>query len=103
MADRAPMRDETIARLRRHAPSLRRRGVLHLALIGSLARDEARPDSDIDVLVDIDREARFSLIDHAGLRHLLCDLLDRDTDVLLRDAFEPPHLARLERDAVEVF
>jgi predicted nucleotidyltransferase len=97
------VRNEVIAKLRSHAPSLKQRGVLHLALIGSLARDEARPDSDVDVLVDIDRGSRFSLVDHAGLRRLVCDLLECDTDVLLRDALDPPILARIERDAVKVF
>lgn len=97
------IRDEIIHTLRQHADTLRARGVVHLAHIGSVARDEAHASSDIDVLVDIDTERRFSLIDHSGLRLLFCDLLDPDTDVLIRDALDPRLLPRLQRDAVSVF
>ena len=46
-------RDQILARLRDHAPDLRRHGVVRAALFGSVARGEARPDSDIDIDIDI--------------------------------------------------
>jgi hypothetical protein len=46
-------RTEATAILRDHAADLRRRGVVRVALFRSTVRDEARPNSDIDVLVDI--------------------------------------------------
>lgn len=45
-------REEVMAGLRSAEPALRRRGVLRLFLFGSHARDEAKPDSDIDIFVD---------------------------------------------------
>lgn len=45
-------RAEVIARLKAAEPALRARGVAALYLYGSYARDEARPDSDVDVLVE---------------------------------------------------
>ena len=46
--------DEIIAKLRAHEQELRAAGVTSLALFGSTARGEQRPDSDIDVVVQFD-------------------------------------------------
>ena len=43
-----------IAMLKQHRAELERKGVRHAALFGSLARDEARPDSDIDIMIELD-------------------------------------------------
>lgn len=48
-------RAEVIARLKAAQPALRARGAAALYLYGSYARDEARPDSDIDILADCER------------------------------------------------
>jgi predicted nucleotidyltransferase len=50
-------RDEIIAVLRGHEPELRRRGVAHVALFGSSARLEAGEASNVDILVEITKEA----------------------------------------------
>jgi uncharacterized protein len=55
-------RNEALALLRRHCTSLRRLGVGRLYLYGSVARDEAGDASDVDLLVDPERE-EFSLFD----------------------------------------
>ncbi|MCU0839381.1 MAG: hypothetical protein MUE49_11770 [Rhodospirillales bacterium] len=68
-----------------------------------MARGEARAESDVDVLIDIDRDRRFSLIDHSELRLFLCDLLDRDTDILIRDALDARSLSRVQQDEMIVF
>lgn len=48
-------KDEALKLLSQHKPELIRRfGITDLALFGSTVRDEARPDSDIDVLVSFD-------------------------------------------------
>jgi uncharacterized protein len=54
-------RDDAIRLLKECEPKLRARGVLGLSLFGSTARDEARPDSDLDVLIDLDM-ARLMLL-----------------------------------------
>lgn len=48
-------RDELLARLRELKPWLAEQGVVNLRLFGSFARDEAGPDSDVDLLVDLTR------------------------------------------------
>jgi uncharacterized protein len=49
---------EIIARLRENEPALRARGVSHAALFGSRARGDNRPDSDIDIMIELDPAAR---------------------------------------------
>jgi predicted nucleotidyltransferase len=56
-------RDEAITRLKTAEPTLRLRGVTHLALFGSVARDASTDDSDLDVPIDVDTSAKFSLLD----------------------------------------
>ena len=61
-------RDEVLRILREHRNQLRKQfGVKSLWLFGSVARDEAGPNSDIDLLVEVDRRiSLFDLVD-AGL------------------------------------
>src|SRR4051812_655609 len=63
-----------IARLRAHEAELHRAGVARLYLFGSVARQEARPDSDVDLFFDTD-DPRFSLIE-------LVVVWDRVSDIL---------------------
>ncbi len=62
-------REETTRVLGAHEAELRARGVTRLAVFGSTARNEARPDSDVDLLVDIDWRRKFSIFDWAGFIH----------------------------------
>jgi len=52
-------REEALRRLRAARPEWKRLGVAHLAIFGSLARDEARAGSDIDILVELPRLRGF--------------------------------------------
>ncbi|WP_187972121.1 nucleotidyltransferase family protein [Aquibium microcysteis] len=59
-------RDAVIARLKSLEPALRDSGVVALYLYGSHARDEARPDSDIDLLADFERGRDDDIMDLLG-------------------------------------
>jgi len=72
-------KDASAVIVRRHATELRTRGVTRLDLFGSAARGDGDDSSDIDILVDIAPGRKFSLIDLAGLRAYLSDLLCRGT------------------------
>ncbi len=52
-------RDLVLEELRKHRVQVSQFGVQSLAVFGSVARDEARPDSDIDVLVEFDPPPTF--------------------------------------------
>lgn len=51
-------RDEIIKRQKACEADLRTRGVAHAALFGSRARENARPDSDTDIMIDIDSKPK---------------------------------------------
>src|SRR5260221_12883652 len=74
--------DEIIGSLRAHASELREAGIRHLALFGSVARGEAGPQSDIDLVVELDHEAHTTLIGLGGLELSLGELLGRKVDLL---------------------
>jgi hypothetical protein len=95
-------RNEAIAILRAHADEIRARGVTRLALFGSTARGEAGPESDLDVVVDIAPERKFSLLDLASLRVLLCDIVGQEADVVIREDLRPAFRERIARDSVPV-
>ena len=58
-----------IATLRAHEQELRHRGVLHAALFGSLAHGGAAPATDIDILIELERDAPTDLFDYIGITH----------------------------------
>lgn len=68
-------------------PILQRYGVSKAALFGSSARDEMRPDSDVDILVQIDQD--ISLLDFVGLKIDLEEELKRNVDVVEYDTIKP--------------
>jgi predicted nucleotidyltransferase len=65
-------REEALKILGDNAEALRRNfGVAHLDIFGSVARDEAGPQSDIDILVEYQEQAKPSLFDFVGLQQHL--------------------------------
>jgi predicted nucleotidyltransferase len=75
-----------------------RHGATQVRLIGSAARGEARPDSDVDLLVTW-REGT-SLLDHAALVLDLQNLLGRKVDTASDGWVKPPIRESVYRDAV---
>ncbi|MSO45221.1 MAG: DNA polymerase subunit beta [Acidobacteria bacterium] len=75
-------------------------GVRSLSLFGSVARDEARPDSDVDVLVEFEGPTTFD--GHMGLLVFLEDLLGCRVDVITAKGLKPGLRPRIEPDLVRV-
>ena len=59
-------------------------GAHHVRVFGSVARGEATPTSDVDLLVELDPDR--SLLDHVALKQELEDLLGRKVDVMTEKA-----------------
>jgi predicted nucleotidyltransferase len=96
-------RDEVIAKLRQHAPELQAEGILHLALFGSTARNEAGPDSDIDLMAEYDPNKRLSLLDISRFHYELEDLLGAKVDLCTRKLIKPILKPYVEADAIDAF
>ena len=79
-------RDEVLGRLRKDADELHRLGARWLGLFGSFARDCAGPDSDVDLLVDLDV---LTFDRYMDLKLHLEDLLGRRVDLVLRESLRP--------------
>jgi uncharacterized protein len=94
MSTQALTRDEAIRRLLAVEAEIRRLGVRRLALFGSVVRNEARPDSDVDVLVEfIPSEKTFDRF--MALADLLEETLGHRVEVVTTEALSPyigPHI-----------
>jgi uncharacterized protein len=95
-------RDEIIAKLKEAAPALRAEGVKRLALFGSRARGDAREDSDLDVLIDVD-DAKFSGLSIVGVQHIIQQATGIETRAEMRRSIEPRFARRIADDVIEVF
>lgn len=84
-------------------PRLRRLGVRHLSLFGSTARGTARPDSDVDLMVELDPRRKLDLLDYAGIVGEIQKLLPQRVDVARRDKLKPHVAPAAVRDEVHVF
>src|SRR5262249_20416733 len=93
-------RDEIINTLKAREADLRAHGVLHAALFGSVARDEQRPDSDIDILVDLDPAIVVTMFDYAGIKDYVASLFSVSVDVIDREALKPRLRPRAAADAI---
>jgi len=64
-------------------PVFKKYGIKYAALYGSHARGEARPDSDVDILVEYGRPLGFEYFD---MRHELKENLGREVDVITEES-----------------
>ncbi len=96
-------RDEALQKLKEAEADLRAQGVAHAALFGSVARGENRPDSDIDIMVEIAPEIRIGLFQYVGIVRYIEGLFPVPVDVAHREGLKPLVRPSAERDAVYAF
>jgi predicted nucleotidyltransferase len=77
-------------------PVLARQGVVKAALFGSYARNEAGRDSDLDILVKLDRKR--TLLDLIALRLELAEKLKMKVDVVTYDSLSPLLRSRILKE-----
>jgi len=94
---------DAITVLRRHEADLRARGIIHAALFGSVARGEARPDSDIDIMIELDPEAKIDVFQYAGIKMYIEGLFGTPVDVIDRGALKPSVRLPATNDAIYAF
>ena len=94
-------RDRVVQLLEQHGPEFSAEyGVASLSLFGSVARGEATPGSDVDVLVDFPGPPSFD--QYMGLKFRLEDLLGVNVDLVTRASLRPGVRPQVEAEAVRV-
>lgn len=93
-------RDEALRLLKEHRAELEAMGVTSLALFGSVARDEAGPESDVDVIIDVHQP--FDLFDLAGVHLRLEEIFGCKVDVITEGGLRPRHRDVIDKDRVSV-
>ena len=95
--------EHVIATLRAHEAELRRAGIRHLSLFGSVARGEAEADSDVDLAAEFDPAAEMDLIRLVSLERSVGETLGRPVEILPEPVENPRLRANVERDRIIAF
>lgn len=89
-------RSQVLQLLQIHLPTIEAMGVRSLALFGSVARDEARPESDIDFAVEFSMPTTFD--GYMNLKILLEDTLGQDIDLVPIQSMKPEVKETMQKD-----
>lgn len=101
---RAPVtRDEVVDKLRAHRDLFARFGVTAASLFGSVVRDEAKPMSDVDLMVEFAPGSPGGLFRYVELKHALEGLLGRPVDLITRNNIRPRLKTRILAECLPVF
>lgn len=95
-------RDDIIDTLRAHRHVAERFGVAALSLFGSVARDDARADSDIDLLVEFLPGRPRGLFEFVELKNALEGILSRPVDLITPHSIKPRLRDRILGESVRV-
>jgi predicted nucleotidyltransferase len=95
--------EHVIATLRAQEAELRRAGIRHLSLFGSVARGEAEADSDVDLVVEFDPAAEMDLVRLVALERRIGETLGRPVEILPEPVENPRLRANVERDRLIAF
>jgi predicted nucleotidyltransferase len=98
MGEPRTLLDQALTAVREERPSARAMGVELVGIVGSIARGEARADSDVDVVYDV--IGRPTLFDLGAIVVELEDRLGRRVDLIGREAMKPDRWAYMGRDLV---
>ena len=96
-------RDRIVAQLQEQAPRLRARGISRLSLFGSMARAEAGPKSDLDLLIEVDPHSPYSLFDLVDLQDHLHGLLGRPIHFAVASKLRPWLRREILAEAISIF
>ncbi len=93
-------REDILRLLSEHRAEWKRWGVKSLALFGSAARGDLRPESDVDILVEFEGPATFER--YLELKFYLETLLGRPVDLVTLRAIKPRMRSQVEREVIRV-
>ena len=96
-------RSTVVGKLRACESELKAAGITRLSLFGSVARGDASPESDVDLMAEFDPEQHFSLLDMVRLENRLADILGVRVDLSPARAMKDRVRERTTREAVRAF
>jgi predicted nucleotidyltransferase len=96
-------RDEIIAAIRRNADAIKAKGVLRLAILGAHARDDYHPDSEIDLMVEVEPETDFSLLNLIDVEDIIENATGLQAEATVRRSAVPHSAQQIADDRLEVF
>jgi predicted nucleotidyltransferase len=99
----APLLSRILRTLRAHRGDLERLGVLHAAIFGSVARGEERPDSDVDILVEVDPSVVRTIFAYGAIQQALEGWIGRKVDLAGSDRLRPGVAAAAESEQILAF
>jgi hypothetical protein len=91
-------RDRAIQLIREHMDELRALGVESVSIFGSVARGEAGPESDVDVLME--HRPGLTLFDYGAIQVRLEEILGRPVDLGTADTLKPRIRERVLSEAI---
>jgi len=98
MTTTTDLTEHVIVTLRAHEAELRQAGIRRLSLFGSVARGDAESNSDVDLVAELDPEARIGLFALGALERRLTEIVGRPVDLLPEPVEKPRLRANIDRD-----
>lgn len=96
-------RQGIIATLRENESTLRARSITHAALFGSRARGDDRPDSNTDIMIEIDPDTPVDVYEYVRIKDFVAGLFDGPVDVVSRAGLKPYVHPAATADAADAF
>lgn len=91
---------QIIARIKANRALLEEFSVKSISVFGSVVRNESRPESDVDILVEFEPNSRIGFFTFARLQRRLSDILGRPVDLVTPDALHKAMKSRILEEAV---
>lgn len=96
-------RNALIERLKSLRPALAAEGVAHITLFGSRARGDASAESDIDLALEIEPDARFSILNLVGVEQIVADATGMPANAFMRRTLDEAFAGEIKREGVDIF
>lgn len=83
--------------------TLESEGVVHIALFGSRARGNYRDDSDVDILLDVLPNAKFSILNLVGVEEIITTATGLKSNAIMRRSLNDGFKISVAKDIIEIF